>query len=134
MVSVVSEKPTAAFVLSLIAGILGLIFSILLTIALSVASWMVSTVGAPMGLGGLGTLIIAIGIWYVIASILIIVGAIWINTGEPGKVKNGGIIVLVFSILSIGNAYFLVFILGLIGGILALTWKPPKKAPPPPPA
>ncbi len=74
-----------------------------------------------------------------IVSILIIIGAIWINSGDPGKVRNGGIMVLISSILSLPN--LLVFILGLIGGILALTWKPSKKkvteaalpAPPPPP-
>jgi len=131
------EKPTAAFVLSLIAGILGLIIGIIYAIAFAI-------VGAGMtlipGMTGLGGMVAILGFWWLIASILMIVGAIWINSGDPGKVRNGGIMVLIFSILSLPN--ILVFILGLIGGILALTWKPPKKraaeaaplAPPPPPS
>ena len=131
------EKPTAAFVLSLIAGILGLIIGIIYAIAFTI-------VGAGMalipGMAGLGGMVAILGFWWLIASILMIVGAIWINSGDPGKVRNGGIMVLIFSILSLPN--ILVFILGLIGGILALTWKPPKKraaeaaplAPPPPPS
>jgi len=136
-VFVLGEKPTAAFVLSLIAGILGLIIGIIYAIAFTI-------VGAGMalipGMAGLGGMVAILGFWWLIASILMIVGAIWINSGDPGKVRNGGIMVLIFSILSLPN--ILVFILGLIGGILALTWKPPKKraaeaaplAPPPPPS
>lgn len=112
-----AEKPTAAFVLSLLAGIFGLIGAILILVAGGVMlPFMVE-------LGGLITLI---GIWQIIASILILVGATKINSGVQSKVKTGGILVLIFSILVLNG---LSFILGLIGGILALTWKPP--APPP---
>jgi len=140
-VNVLGEKPTAAFVLALIAGILGLIVGIIYAIAAAVIGAGLIGAGAAVmpGMAGLGGIVMILGFWWLIASILIIVGAIWINSGDPGKVRNGGIMVLIFSILSLPN--LLVFILGLIGGILALTWKPSKKkvteaalpAPPPPP-
>ncbi|MEM3832219.1 MAG: DUF6114 domain-containing protein [Thermoprotei archaeon] len=55
-----------------------------------------------------------------------------INSSEPGKVKNGNIVVLIFSILSLITSmggFMIGFILGLIGGILALAWKPPTPQP-----
>ncbi|MEM4427768.1 MAG: DUF6114 domain-containing protein [Zestosphaera sp.] len=51
----------------------------------------------------------------------------------PGRVKTGSILVLIFSILSlftVGGGFFIGFILGLIGGILGLTWKPPVRQEP----
>ena len=72
--------------------------------------------------------------WFIIAHLIIIIGAFKIKSGDPSSVRTGGILVLIFSILGGLN------ILALIGGILALTWKPPQKAapvkapaPPPPP-
>lgn len=129
MVNYMSEKPTAAFVLGLIAGILGLLVGI--------GYLIVATIGASImihmpGIGGvIGSILLIIGVWWLIAAILIIIGSIWINSGIPGKVRKGGILVLVFSILSLPN--WLTFILGLIAGILALTWKPPLQRPSSPP-
>ncbi|ADI31817.1 DUF4064 domain-containing protein [Staphylothermus hellenicus] len=109
-----SEKPKAAFILGLIAGILGLLFGIVVLVA--------SSILATIFIGFGGPLILIIGVWWFIAAILIIIGSLWINSGIPSKVRRGGILVLVFSILSLPN--WLTCILGLIGGILALVWKP----------
>jgi hypothetical protein len=88
----VQEKPTAAYYLSLIGGIIGLIIGIIL-------------------------LLIIIGIWIIIASIIVIVGAQRLMQ-EPMEHTKWGTIILVFSILGGGT------LLGLIGGILALVYKP----------
>src|SRR5579875_1354214 len=110
------EKPTAAFVLSLIAGLLVLIHSVII-----------------MSFGGLfsfvpffGALILVLGLAGLVMGVLIIIGSIFINSNDSSKVRTGGILVLIFSIVSLffGGGFFLGFILGLIGGILALTWKP----------
>jgi len=127
-----AEKPTAAFVLSLIGAIFILINSIIIAIAGAFIALFLPGIGAAIAIIGL------------IIGIIALVGAIMINSTEPGKVKTGGIIVLIFSIISliIGGGFFIGFLLGLIGGILALTWKPPAKpvevketppSPPPPP-
>jgi len=114
-------KPTAAFVLSLVGAILVLINGILIAAASGI-------VGTLIG-GLIGGLVVAVGIVAIIFGILILVGAVLINSGVPGKVKTGGILVLIFSILSIftGGGFFIGFILGLVGGILALVWKPPAQ-------
>ena len=140
-----AEKPTAAFVLSLIGGIFILIGAIfLLVTAIPFLLGQVPEVEAPIGIFAfLGGLLAVGSIIGLISGILIIIGAIMINSGERGKVRNGGILVLIFSIISLifsVGGFFIGFILGLIGGILALTWKPkevptrPVTATPPPPS
>lgn len=137
-----SEKPTAAWILSFIGGILGLIASLIYLIYLTVT---IAAIGAATGViaehemgpymfGLAGTMAYAVCGWFIIANIIIIIGALKIRTGEPSSVRTGGILVLIFSILGGLN------LLALIGGILALIWKPPRKtvetvpAPPPPPS
>jgi len=125
-----SEKPSAAFVLSLIAGIFILIGG------LAIAAVGAIFVFLPVA----GAAIAAIGVFGIICGLLTILGAIWINSGEKDKVRIGAILVLIFSILSWVGAiggFFIGFLLGLIGAILALTWNPPAtqttQSPPPPP-
>ena len=129
-----AEKPTAAFALSLIGGIFILLGG-LVYVALG------SAVGS-LGFGFGGSVIAGLGAFGLICGILIILGAVWINSGEKDKVRNGAILVLIFSILSwLGGAggFFIGFLLGLIGAILGLTWNPPTTtttqipAPPAPP-
>lgn len=129
-----SEKPTAAFALSLV----GAIFIILGGLFSAVIGTMVGGAVGMMGFEWFGGLIIVLGILGLVFGILTLVGAIMINTGEKDKVRTGSIIVLVFSILSLfvgGTGGFIIgFILCLIGSILGLTWKPSAaEAPPPPP-
>jgi hypothetical protein len=142
---IMAEKPTAAFVLSLIGGIFILVGAIfLLVIAIPFLLGQVPEVEEPIGFFAfLGSLLAVGSIIGVISGILIIIGAIMINSGERGKVRNGGILVLIFSIISLilsGGGFFIGFLLGLIGGILALSWKPeevptqPITAAPPPPS
>jgi hypothetical protein len=86
--------------------------------------------GVPYPLELIGSLITVIGVVGLIFGILILVGATMIYSGEPSKVRIGSILVLIFSILSlltVGGGFLIGFILGLIGGILGLTWKPPAK-------
>jgi hypothetical protein len=130
------EKPTTAFILSLIGGILiflGTLYSIISDIVLG-------SIFASLGFLGFPpiniALVVALGLWGVVCGTLTVVGAVWIDSAEKHKVKKGSILVLVFSILSwIGaNAGLVVgFVLGLVGAILGLTWKPPIKEKPPAP-
>jgi hypothetical protein len=109
------DKPTAAFVLSLIGGILELIGAIYM-----------AALGAALAMFT-GGLTLVCGVWFIIAAIFIILGAVWQNTGEPDKVKNGSLLVIIFSILGGIN------IISLIGGILGYTWNKKNTFSPPPP-
>jgi hypothetical protein len=126
-----ADKPTAAFVLSLIGGIF-IIIGALSYIAIG------SVIGG-LGFGFGGAALAGIGVFGLICGLLVILGEVWLNRGEQGKVRNGSILVLIFSILSFFGAaggFFLGFLLGLIGAILGLTWKASMTgttATPPPP-
>ncbi len=130
------EKSTTAFVLSLIGGILILIGAIMGAIFLALVGAAFETISL---FGMVGELLLILGIVGLIFAILVIIGAFMINSGNPQRVRMGGIIVLIFSILSLftaGGGFFIGSILGLVGGILALVWKSTKaqvtQAPPAP--
>ncbi len=116
------ERPTAAFVLSLLAGIFYLIAGIAVAAIASIALLI------PFA----GGFIFAVGLIGLVSGILMIFGASMMNSEDKGRVRSGSILVLVF--LLVGAIFTLGgigigFILGLIGSILGLTWNP---TPPPP--
>jgi hypothetical protein len=126
------EKPTAAFVLSLLAAIFiilgGLVYAVIFSI--------IGGIFDIFGFGGLGSLITILGVLGIVWGFLVLVGAIMMSSEDKGRVRMGSVLVLVFSILSWFGAvggFFIGFLLGLIGSILGLTWNPPRYESPPPP-
>jgi hypothetical protein len=112
----VQDKPTAAYVLSLIGGILGLIVGFILIIIAAMianASGGISYYGPifPAAFGGV------IGAWSLITGIIVIISAAKLNS-NPWEHTKWGVIILVFSVIGLGT------LLGLIGGILALVYEP----------
>lgn len=111
-----AERPTAAFVLSLIGGVIVLCVGIIISLAGALISSIV-------GLGGLGAIL---GVFGIICGILMVVGAAMLYS-RPQQHRMWSAIVLVFSILSwfgAAGGLFIGLILGLIGGILGIIWKP----------
>jgi len=105
----VQNQPTAAYILSMIGGILGLIGGLF-----------VVAVGAVMGVFtfGLGFAVVGgIGLWITVCSIIVIVAASKLKS-EPMEHTKWGAIILVFSIIGGWS------ILDFIGGILALVYNP----------
>ncbi|MBO0887682.1 hypothetical protein J2P12_01130 [Candidatus Bathyarchaeota archaeon] len=101
----VEQKPTAAFALSLLAGIFTLIGAFL---ASAITSLLVPGFPSDMLL-----------IWGSVAGILVLVGS-WLLYNNAAQRKLGSTLVLIFSILSMN---FIGLILGLIGGFLGFTYK-----------
>jgi hypothetical protein len=141
------EKPGTAFVLSLIGGIFILLGGGVMTMF---GSWMgnygygygmmggyggyggYGGWGGMMGpgfgmMGGLGYGFGFLGVLGLIFGIIVIISAVMLNS-KPEQHSTWGILIIVFSVLSIfGSAmggFGIGLILGLIGGILAVTWKP----------
>ena len=100
-----SPKPTAAFALSLLAGIITLI-----------SAFVASTVSSLL-IPGLDSMTILV--WGSVAGILTLVGS-WLLYNNAAQRKIGSILVLVFSVISLN---FVGLILGLIGGFLGYTFK-----------
>ncbi len=127
----VYNKPTAAFVLSLIGGIIGLIVSAFLLILYAAAASQIAYYSSYYSSyyyssyqAALSAMYLygALGVWCLISCIFVIAGAIALYS-NPLKHTRWGVVILVFSILGVGG------ILGLVGGILALTFHPETTLP-----
>ena len=134
------ETPTAAFVLSLVAGVFiilgGVMMSMLRSFMGSYGFGMMGGYGfgGMMGygrrpLGFVGAAFGVLGILGLIFGAIVIFSAVMLNK-KPAQHTTWGTLVVVFSALSIlGSAmggFGVGLILGLIGGILGITWKPPE--------
>jgi MFS family permease len=106
-------KPTAAIVLTLLGGILEIIFGITMSIG-GLLTWFLGSIGVLFGL-----------YWITLGSVIVI-GAILIYY-QPSSARSWGIVIIVLSVISGLNIF------ALIGGILAIVWKPRMPSPPPPP-
>jgi hypothetical protein len=122
----VEEKPTAAFVLSLIGAIFQLLFSIIII-----------GVGAFFALFLIGGVLVW-GIIGMVLSIIVLIGAIILYV-NPRQHLVWGILILIFSIINFVftfGGFIIGSILGIVGGALGIVWKPkaaPVIPPPPPP-
>ena len=120
------KRATAGFAISFVAGILivlnGLAFIALQSLLNSVIDFIQMPVTIP-GLGFAQSVFATIGAIGLVFGIIVIVGAFLIYM--PGKEIIGGIVVLIFSIVSIValGGFFIGLILGIIGGILGLLKK-----------
>ena len=128
----VQNKPTAAYVLSLLGGIFGLLAS-LAFLAFGALAYMsyqaylsdIYSYSYDLGLFGMGyTYLLGVGAWMLVTSILIIVFAGKLKA-NPMEHSKWGALILVFSIIGVGG------LLAFIGGILALVYKPIPVAGPP---
>jgi len=117
------ERATAGFIISLIGGIIDAIVAMFIIAAASVIGGLgdIADLGVASGLG------VALATWGAIGlimAILVIIGAILIYM--PGKEVVGGILVLVFSIISLPftlGGLIIGLILGIVGGALGIAKK-----------
>ncbi|MER3602272.1 MAG: hypothetical protein C4339_06110 [Nitrososphaerota archaeon] len=121
------EKPSAAFALALASGLLVLAGSLVMT--WFAATW-VAYAPAVCPMCGRGAMMWVT--WFppmlgLISGALILIGAIMLYS-RPEQSLAWGLVVLVFSVLSLfaGGGFLVGAVLGLVAGILALTWRPPS--------
>jgi hypothetical protein len=113
-----NDKPTAAFVLSLIGGIFIVLGGI---VEAAIGSFF------TLFSFGLTGAVVVLGVVGIILGVVIIAGSAQINSNPERSHVTWGAIILVISIVSIFagmGGFFIGFILALIGGILAIVWKP----------
>jgi len=116
-----TKRAVIGFIISLLAGLLILIQGI---VRLVRAEW-----ALDFGFGEIPrrlfgeTFLTTRGIFAVVFGIVVLVGAFLMY--RPGKEMAGGIIVLVFSAVSIiaGGGFFVGFVLGVVCGVLGLVKK-----------
>jgi hypothetical protein len=127
------ERPTAAFVLSLIGGIFILLGGGMMSMLGYGFRGMMSSYGRwgygmmRPGSGMMGLAFGIMGILGLVFGVIVIISAIMLNS-KPQEHTTWGTLIVIFSVLSIvGSAmggFGIGLILGLIGGVLAITWKP----------
>jgi len=80
--------------------------------------------------GFVGGIVTSVGVFGLVSGIIVLVSGVMLRT-SPGQRTLWGTLILVFSVLSfLGTGGFIVgAILGIIGGILALTWHAPTGQP-----
>jgi hypothetical protein len=137
-----TERPTAAVVLSLLGGVFILLGGGMRTMMGSfLGSFGYGMMGGYQGWGGMmrygyprygmmgafGYGIGFLGILGLVFGIVVIISSLMLNH-KPQEHSKWGVLIVVFSVLSIfGSAmggFGVGLILGLIGGVLAITWKP----------
>jgi len=126
------QKPEAAYVLSLVGGVLMLVGGMLSSL------WFISGAsyfGGVGMMGGLGGMMGGFGFPFgmmgglslvgLVAGIIVIVGAVMLSS-RPTERTAWGTIIIIFSAISLlGMGGFLIgAIMGIVGGALALSWNP----------
>ena len=127
------ETPLTAFILSLIGGAFILASGFVMSLwSLYGGPWFNGMMGGMAMMGGFGfpsNLMVGFELVGLISGALVVIGAIMMRV-HPTEHVAWGVIVLVFSITSfLGMGGFMIgALLGIAGGALALSWRPPAKA------
>ncbi len=124
--SKLAEKPTAALVLSLIGGIFVLAGGAFQAFLGALISGFGGTTGAT-GASAFGSTVGILGILGMVFGIIMILGGVLMYV-KPESHTMWGVIVLILSVISFATSslggFFIGFLLGLIGGILGIVFKP----------
>jgi len=144
------NKPTLAYMISLVAGVIGIVFGII-----SLLPGISYTTGGDPQYYSAGNAFLYCGLLLFICSAIVVFAARKLSSNPTGHIK-WGVTILIFSVVILGPFYVLITLglvhlmssilgigslLGSIGGILALLYKPemgPPQQPttwtqPPPP-
>jgi hypothetical protein len=117
-----SGKPTKAFKLALMSGILILINAVLLGV---VAKWFIGIMPTlPGSSGNDPMLLIGLATVGLIVGVIVLLGALMLQK-RPANKKTWGVMIVVFSIPSVimGGGFIIGFILGIMGGVIAISKK-----------
>jgi len=117
-----SGQSTKAFLLSMMAGILIVVNAVLLGVAATWFPGLIPTLPGSSTNDSMGLYrIAAVGLT---CGVLVLLGALLLRINSVHK-KTWGVIIIVFSIPSVvtGGGFIIGFILGIIGGALALSKK-----------
>ncbi len=132
------ETRSIAFILSLIAGVLVLVSGVMFLVMgaafmTGMMGWYYQGTMGMMGYRGgypnvpgfMSSLMALFGVAGIVCGIVILIGAYMLNS-RPGSHGTWGTVILIFSVISLveGGGYIIGAVLGIVGGILAITRSP----------
>lgn len=111
-------KPTSAFSITLIGGIIILIGGILTGVFGLVVGTVFGLGNAPVMIGTWASTVIGI-----VSGIIVIVSAIMLDTKDKAKITEWSTVALIFTVISLFDlgGFGVGFILGLIGSLLGIS-------------
>ena len=130
----VQDKPTVAFALSIagaalqtVAGVVVVLFLAFLRRSFPWWDWTRWWEGASNVAWQEWSIIILV--WIALAAVILVLsflGASWINSSDPSRVKSGSIVVLVAALIAFPTlwGFGLGSLLMIAAAIIGLTWKP----------
>jgi MFS family permease len=123
-----NNRPAGAILLSYIGGLLVLFSGISIFILGSFMSSIIPVPGVPVGV-----MIITAGIWGIICGVFIIAGGYLLQSKPREAHTLWGILIFVFALTSYfgGGGFFIGGILGIVGGLMAVSWNPDQTKPKP---
>lgn len=117
------DRQNRAFVLSLIAGILILLNATAVAVA---ATWSPEIFPTIPGTSGNDTATLYnVAVVGLICGAMVVLGAMLLRR-KPAQKRSWGVMIIVFSIPSVvtGGGFIVGFIIGVVGGVMALSRKP----------
>jgi hypothetical protein len=124
------QKPYAAFILTLVGGTLiftnGLVFILASRVVSRMLEYVINTRGLSLGIVlAANQMLLSFSVVELVLGAFIIFASLMIYY-KPTSSAGWGAVVLVLSILSmfVGGGFFIGLILGVIGGSLAIAWRP----------
>lgn len=133
------DKPREAYILSIVGGVITLVGSVLWIVAAAsglLQGWWDMFDGYMHGFGGhmffwdfgnFANFGYLMGLAGLVSGIVIILASIMLDR-RPNEHGAWGLVIVVFSITSMMAGMGIGLLLGLVGGILAILWQPPKPA------
>lgn len=118
-----SSYPSGAYILSLIGGILILISGLVTAILAGIVGSYALNV-----IPGAAVLVIVLGV----IGLLIGIGVVYLATKlksnpQRSAVSSNGLVILILAVVSLfvgGGGFYIGAILAIVGGVLAMVWKP----------
>jgi len=123
--------PDTAFILAIAGGVLIVIGGLAMAFLGAICGTCVAGIGAatqdPAAGIGAGTIVMVLMSIGFISGILVLIGAFLMQKGDPENIRKGSIIIIIFSVFGIAGlnpVSFIGTLLGIIGGVMGITWKP----------
>ena len=125
-----ADRPQTAFILSLIAGVLMLLGNLAMVLMVSAGYWWMGISGGHYMMMGFSfgfELMLVLAALGAACGVVVLISAVLLHA-RPRQATTWGAVILAFSLIGLVGmgGFFVGAVLGIVGGVLALTWQKPS--------